>query len=179
MRNTLLMQNDFYDLSEYSNLKYGAWIHILAAVVGFITSFVNAHIWSPASTYYMVLVLVLFDFGTGVLVGIRSARGFETRKAKKILLTLCAYTACMFFAHNFAKHEPGLFWMPQTVLAPIVVINFLSFAKNCSLLGWLPEKVSQVLYKNIDRYKNPEPLINPTNETLPIPAESESAAVPA
>ena len=161
----LFIKNDFLNLTEYSNRKNAVLIDIGAALIGGLSSFVNAHIWFPEQTYYMVLALVAIDFITGVLVGHRSPVGFETRKAKKAIPTLIAYTGCMVFAHKFSV-EPGLFWMPQTVLLPIVVINFTSSVKNCSLLGWLPTSIADVLYKNIDKYKNPENLNNPTNEEV-------------
>lgn len=149
-----MLSNDFIHLSG-SNRKYSAWVDSAAFVAGAMTAFVNAHVWNPASTYYCVLLLVCADFVTGVWVGHRSASGIETRKAKKVLGTLFFYTAFMLFAHQFAKAEPVLFWLPQAVLAPIVVINFTSMIKNASLLGFIPEKISELLYKNIDKYKNP------------------------
>ena len=150
-----MVRNDFIDLTIYSNRKHAALIDATAFLMGALTAFVDTHIWSPASTYYCVLFLVLADFASGVWVGHRSPTGIETRKAKKVLGSLVYYTAFMLFAHQFSKGEPALFWMPQAVLAPIVVINFTSLIKNASLLGFLPASIAEWLYKNIDKYKNP------------------------
>lgn len=166
----MILKNDFIDLTTPTNRKYAGWVDLAAFVMGGLTAFVDAHIWSPATTYFCVLALVMLDFISGVWVGHRSPAGIETRKAKKVLGTLVAYTAFMFFAHKFSRSEPSLFWMPQAVLAPIVVINFGSLIKNASLLGFLPEKIAEWLYKNIDKYKNPN-----QNET-PVYPETANLA---
>lgn len=166
----MILKNDFIDLTTPSNRKYAGWVELTAFVLAGLTSFIESYVWSPASTYYCIGALVLADYATGIWVGIRSPVGFETRKAKKILMTLVFYTSFMAFAHNFAAHEPSLFWMPQAVLAPIVVINFTSLIKNASLLGFLPEKIAEWLYKNIDKYKNPN-----QNET-PVYPETANLA---
>lgn len=133
--------------------KYWFLLDSIAAAAGVVTATVQGFIWEPAITYYVVILLVVVDFLTGVSVAIK-ANNVETRKAMRLVYKILAYTLIMVVAHNIGRSEPALFWLPQAVVTPIVLILLMSTIKNLSLLNVLPAHVAKFLYNSLDKYKN-------------------------
>lgn len=145
---------EFFQITN-SPRRFGILTNCLTFILGGVLSFINHYIWYPAEAYLIVMLLVFCDFGTGIWYAYQQNK-LETRKAKKVLASLLAYTIIMFFAHQLAKYDLYLKWLPEAVFFPIVIINLTSLTKNLSLLGFIPEKISTIFYEKIDRYKNPE-----------------------
>lgn len=146
-------------------------IELLAVVIAGITGFVEAHVWSPAYTYYLLLVLVVLDVVTNNLVN------NEPLKPRKLALRLVGYTAILAFAHGFGEHEKGLFFLTQLVLAPFVLIHMRRLIIAFGKLGLVDKDVADLLQRKItrqaEREDEPAAAPEPAPEAAPV-AESLS-----
>lgn len=161
------MKRDLLELFNELGLIIGTgrrhWFLIDASATGLgatVWLFTQRYFWHSPEALLLIILLTAADFATGVWISIRR-KNTETRRAKRGLYTIVALAGVLFFAHQFAKHEPDMFgWLPTAVYFPMVVIQLSSLVKNLSLLGYIPTKIANALWERLDAYKNPEP---PTN----------------
>ncbi|MBX3103203.1 MAG: phage holin family protein [Bacteroidetes bacterium] len=127
----------------------------LAGLWAWLNAGVDTYIWHPSVTYYLMLTILVADFGTGSWLAWRQGR-FETRKALRSVWKLVTYTFLLALAHNLGKTERMFSWLPEAVLFPMIILLLLSMLKNMSLLGWIEPHLAAILYRKIDTYKNPD-----------------------
>lgn len=111
----------------------------MAATALAVSQFVEVHVWSPAYTYFMVMLLVVLDVLTDLVLNQR------TWRPRILLLILPAYTVVMAFAHTFGKNELALNWLPQGVILLIVVIHLRRLVRNFSRLHLMDGDLAKVL----------------------------------
>lgn len=146
-------------------------LEILAVGLAGAGSFVEVHIWSPAYTYYLLLVLVVLDVLTNnYLLGRRLV-------PRNLVLRLLAYTVVLGFAHGFAEHEKGLFFLSQLALAPFVIVHLRRLIVAFGKLDLVDREVSDLLQKRIARAAEqaeeaapPAPLPEPVPAPATLPA---------
>ena len=146
------MADELRSLLE-ADRKGAGWWDVASAGAGMLLYFIGQHIWSPAEGYLLLALLLGADFVSAALLAWRNGT-FETRKALRVTYKLVAYTVLLFFAHNLAKYESTLAFLPQAVFLPLVLMLLLSLIKNLSLLGYLPVALAEILYRKIDVFKN-------------------------
>jgi uncharacterized membrane protein YfhO len=151
------------------------WPELVAAGCVALSQFVEVHIWSPAYSYFLVMLLVVLDVLTDLVLSQRPWR------PKVLLLILPAYTVIMAFAHSFGKNEVALSWLPQAVIVLIVLIHLRRLIRNFSKLHLMDGDVATVLDAKLSRRiekvdAEPEPAA-PGTETTQEPVSDE--AVPA
>jgi hypothetical protein len=151
-------------------------IELVAVVLAGISGFIEAHVWSPAYTYYLLLVLVVLDVLTNNLV---EKKPFN---AKALAWRLVGYTAILAFAHGFGEHEKGLFFLTQLVLAPFVLIHLRRLIIAFGKLGLVDKDVADLLQRKITRQAEREdelaaaPEATPAEATLSEPVTAEPVA---
>ena len=120
-------------------------VELSAVVLAGVSGFVEGHIWSPAYTYYLLLVLVVLDVVTNNLV--------EGKRPvpKNLVLRLLAYTVLLGFAHGFAEHEKGLFFLSQLAMAPFVIVHMRRLIISFGKLDLVDRDVADLLQKRITR----------------------------
>lgn len=118
---------------------------LLAVLAAGLSGFVETHIWSPAYSYYLLLVLVVLD------VLINNYLKGQPLRARRLGLRLLGYTVILAFAHGFSKGEPGLFFLSQLALAPFVIIHLRSLIIALGKLGWVDPEVAALLETRIRR----------------------------
>lgn len=118
-------------------------VELSAAVLAGFSSFVEIHIWSPAYTYFMLLFLVVVD------VTVNNHIKGQRHRPKIMLLILLAYTLVLAFANAFGKHEVGLIWLPQVVLAPFVIGHLRRLIRNFGKLSLMEEDTAALLSTNL------------------------------
>lgn len=147
-------------------------VEIGAVALAGVSGFVEAHIWSPAYTYYLLLVLVVLDVLTNNLVEKQPFR------AKKLAWRLVGYTALLAFAHGFGEHEKGLFFLTQLVLAPFVLIHLRRLIIAFGKLGLVDSDVAELLQRRItrqaEREDEPTPDATPAGVASPEPVAAAS-----
>ncbi len=136
-------------------------IELGAVTAAGISGFIEAHVWSPAYTYYLLLVLVVLDVLTNNLV---EKKPFKPRQ---LALRLVGYTALLAFAHGFGEHEKGLFFLTQLVLAPFVLIHLRRLIIAFGKLGLVDNDVADLLQRRITRKAESEETLAP--EVVPTP----------
>ena len=138
-------------------------IELLAVAVAGVTGFVEAHVWSPAYTYYLLLVLVVLDVVTNNMLN------HEPLKPRKLALRLVGYTTILAFAHGFGEHEKGLFFLTQLVLAPFVLIHLRRLIIAFGKLGLVDKDAADLLERKMTRQAE--------REDDPVPPAPEAAPV--
>jgi hypothetical protein len=146
-------------------------IELLAVVMAGVTGFVEAHVWSPAYTYYLLLVLVVLDVVTNNMLN------NEPLKPRKLVLRLAGYTAILAFAHGFGEHEKGLFFLTQLVLAPFVLIHLRRVIIAFGRLGLVEPAVANLLERKITHQAEREDELAAVPEAAPVaePVPTEAA----
>jgi hypothetical protein len=120
-------------------------IEVCAVGVAGISGFVEGHIWSPAYSYYLLLVLVVLDLLTN---------NFLLNKPlvpRNLVFRLLAYTLILAFAHGFSEHEKGLFFLSQLAIAPFVIVHMRRLIITFGKLGLVDTEVSHLLETRIKR----------------------------
>ena len=141
-------------------------VELVAVSLAGLGGFVEAHIWSPAYTYYLLLALVVLDVLTNNLLQKKPLR------PKLLAGRLAGYTAVLAFAHGFGEHEKGLFFLTQLVLAPFVLIHLRRLIIAFGKLGLVDSDVADLLQRRITHQAEreeapatPEPV--PTEAAVP------------
>jgi hypothetical protein len=146
------------------------FVQLVAIAAAGLSGFVEKHIWSPAYSYYMLLVLVVLDVLTNNLVEGKPLR------PRNLALRILGYTVLMSFAHGFGEHEKGLFFIPQLVLAPFVLVHMRRLIISLGKLGWVDSGVADLLSKRITaRAEAPEAPV-PAPEATPEPTPEPEPA---
>ena len=140
-------------------MRYTPVIELAAAVLAGFSSFVEVHIWSPSYTYFLLLLLVVLDSA------LRNKLQKRVPRPLHMLIILVAYTLVLAFAHGFGGHEIGLRWLPQVVLAPLVIFHLRRLIVNLSKLDLMDEDVATLLSVKIGkRAEEPAPPAPPVEE---------------
>ncbi len=150
-------------------------VELSAVTLAGLSGFIEAHVWSPAYTYYLLLVLVVLDVLTNNVVNKQPLR------PRRLALRLAGYTVVLALAHGFAAHEPGLVWLSQLVLAPFVIVHLrrliIAFGKLELVDGDVAELLSRRITARADRAAEAD--AGPTPEAAPVgaaPPEPVAAA---
>jgi|GEM_PF-2525683 len=141
-------------------------VELVAVGLAGCTSFVERHIWTPAYTYYLLLVLVVLDVLTNNLVQGKPLR------PRQLLLRLAGYTVILALAHGFAAHEPGLMWLAQLVLAPFVIVHMRRLIISLGKLDLVDSDVADLLGRRLTKRaerEEEEPTPQPATEAAPEP----------
>lgn len=139
-------------------------VQLAAIGLAGVSSFIEKHVWSPAYTYYLLLVLVVLDVLTNNVVAGKRLR------PRNLALRLVGYTLLMAFAHGFGEHEKGLFFIPQLVLAPFVLVHMRRLIISLGKLDLVDSDVAELLSKRIKTQaeaETPVPAPEPTPEPTP------------
>lgn len=128
-------------------LAFPTW-QVLAGLAAVVAGFVDAFIWSPAISYFALVLLLLTD--TVLTDTVRRA----PFRPIWIALQLVAYTFVLALAHTFGKHEPLLSWLPHLVFAGIVGFHFLSLLKALGKLHLMREELTDLLSVKLTRKFN-------------------------
>lgn len=151
-------------------------VELSAVSLAGLSSFVETHIWTPAYTYYLLLVLVVLDVLTNNLVQNKPLR------PRNLAARLVGYTVILSLAHGFGEHEKGLFFLTQLVLAPFVLVHMRRLIISLGKLDLVDSDVADLLSRRISRQAEREPDLSPEAEPTPtVGAEAapEPVATPA
>jgi hypothetical protein len=149
-----------------STARFLNWEFMAVCLAG-VSGFVEGHIWSPAYTYYLLLVLVVLDVLTNNLL-----EG-KPLVPRNLLFRLFAYTVILAFAHGFSEHEKGLFFLSQLAMAPFVIVHLRRLIIAFGKLGLVDKDVAHLLETRIKR------AADQAAEVAPAAPAPEPAADPA
>jgi len=140
------------------------FVQLVAVVAAGVSGFIEKHVWSPAYTYYLLLVLVVLDVLTNNVVEGKRLR------PRNLALRMVGYTLVLAFAHGFGQHEKGLFFLTQLVIAPFVLVHMRRLIISLGKLGLVDSDVAELLSKRITtraEVETPVPEPEPTTEPEP------------
>lgn len=130
---------------------------------------IELYVWHSAPVLFAVIAMIIADFITGVWIALRNNK-FETNKAMRGVVKLAVYPFLLSIAFNLGKNENILSFLPNVVIFPMCVILILSVIKNLSILGFVDNRLANILYNNIDKYKN-------ENITLPADTNTDDTTI--
>jgi len=136
-------------------------VELGAVTLAGVSAFIEAHVWSPAYTYYLLLVLVVLDVLTNNLLNKKPLR------PQVLALRLAGYTVVLALAHGFAAHEPGLVWLAQLVLAPFVIVHLRRLIIAFGKLELVDGDVAALLSRRITAREERAAEALPTPEAAP------------
>lgn len=140
---------------------YQVFIHAVGILLGALYGFIDSHIWSPAEAYLLVMSLVLLDFGTGLLFALRTSK-FCKQKAQRVVFTMIAYTALLFYTFQFSKLGGILPLLTHVVFVPMVIVTMISLVKNFRRLGWISANMALTINQKLDhKLSDNEPNLQP------------------
>ena len=139
----------------------GAFSIALASMVASIELWV----WSPFYSLVIYFVVLVADFVSGVMVGVKKRNeGFLTQKAQRLPVILIGHLILLGVFYNLGKinHDLGIQGLnnvvfdgaARTAYFYVIGINLVSFIKNLVLLGALKGKAGEFLTKYVDTQKN-------------------------
>lgn len=144
-------------------------VQLAAIGIAGLSGFIEKHVWSPAYTYYLLLVLVVLDVLTNNVV-----QGKRLRP-RNLALRLVGYTLILALAHGFGEHEKGLFFLTQLVLAPFVLVHMRRLIISLGKLGMVDSDVADLLSKRITAKTEAEPPVAATEPELTPQPEPAAA----
>ena len=146
-------------------------VELSAVSLAGVSAFVENNIWTPAYTYYLLLVLVVLDVLTNNLV-----QGKRLRP-RNLALRLVGYTVILALAHGFGEHEKGLFFLTQLVLAPFVLVHMRRLIVSLGKLDLVDSDVAELLSRRITRQAERDDVPSaPEAEAEPTPTPEAAPA---
>ena len=127
-------------------------IFLPSMILGFICSYFLEITMQNAEQYLAVATLVFADGFFGIIAGIKR-EGFKTYKAIKILKTLIFWVLILTLILVIEKSIPGVGWLSETMLMPLVIFQLISVIKNASMSGFIKANVLNKILDRIDRHK--------------------------
>lgn len=105
-----------------------------------------------AEQYLAIVAVVFVDGFFGVWAGSKK-KGFQTRKALKVLKTLFAWVMILSALLMVEKGFQGTFWLSETFCAPFIVFQLISALKNANTVGVINNSVLSQILAKIDQHK--------------------------
>jgi len=159
----MLPAGDFYAHSKIL-------LHAIGIAIGFLYGFIDTHIWTPAESYFLVMSLVLVDFGTGILYAYRTGT-YCHQKAREAIFTIGAYTILLFYAFQFSKQGGIMPVLTHIVFVPMVLVTLVSVVQNFLKLGWIKKELALLVNHKINSNLKTDEKIS-----MPEPADRELVA---
>ena len=122
----------------------------LTGVLTLIASFVEEWIWPDVNAVYILLAILVGDWITGMVRGIRSEEGFKTNLALRIFPKIAVYGLIL---SGVQKGFPDM--VESVFYSGIIGITLISLVKNAAAIGWIKGEVAVFLKKYVDKHKNP------------------------
>ena len=124
----------------------------IGALVGALDERIEAWVWSPSATWWVLVAVLVLDFVTGAKIAWQRG-AFRIKKTWLTGYKLVGQTLFIAFAHHLGKHDPSFQYLPSIVIFPLIGFQLLSLGKNMAILGWIPMEFVKQLYKKIDPEK--------------------------
>lgn len=102
--------------------------------------------------YLSVISLIFADGFFGIMAGIKR-EGFKTYKAIKILKTLVFWVIFLTVILGIEQSFKELFWLSETIIAPLIVFQLMSTLKNASMAGFIKSGEINKILDKIDKHK--------------------------
>ncbi len=167
-------------MSSVANLPRppaGPWMEAGAAVVGGLTycvhglpKFVEAYIWSPSTTYFILLLVVILDAAGRAYL----ANHTLWKAAKAAGLLMGGYTLILTIAY-WLRAEPSMMWLRFVVLPPAIAYELRSLIRTLRALRMMNADTADLLTTNITR--KVQPAEDAPAEPEPVPAPEPTPAV--
>lgn len=171
------MHNHFLGFKSISDLtasvigtkvKALALMDVLLALVATslsIIPFIEQWIWSPAYSLVFYFIILIGDFISGLAVGvIKRKEGFLTQKAQRLPIIMVCHLILLGVAYNLGRvnNDLGVASIgvaifdsaARVIYFYVIGVNFFSFIKNITLLGYLKGEIGTFIMKYIDKQKN-------------------------
>jgi phage-related holin len=136
---------------KFDNLIY-IYSSSISLIFAFICSYFLQITLQNTEQYLAIISLIFADGFFGIIAGIKK-EGFKTYKAIKILKNLVFWIIILTVILGIEQSFKELFWLSETIIAPLIVFQLISTLKNASMSGFIKsEEINKILDK-IDKHK--------------------------
>lgn len=137
---------DFFN-NVFVNKSMLVFSGFLAALLGTLDIFIEAHVYSPAKAIYVLFAATIFDIMLGISVAVRDKKfdAYKLNRAWARLVTQIAIVALLH--HTDLVWEMVNDWMVNTLLLAFVLATIWSSFKNAYSLGWIQPATYLMLEK--------------------------------
>ena len=102
--------------------------------------------------YQILFILVVIDFVTGFLCGVKM-RCVSSRKASRTAIKLLVYILLVISAHQLTRYAGYLIWLEEFLVIYLAITEMLSIIENAHKLGvpvpeWVVEKLEGYLQRH-------------------------------
>ncbi len=102
---------------------------------------------------FLSVGFVIFADGFfGIWAGTKR-EGFQTKKALKVLKTLCFWIVMLASILTIEKGFKGTSWLSETIIAPFLIFQLISVLKNASMVGIVQNELLTQILDRLDKHK--------------------------
>lgn len=136
---------------------------LLSTVFGTLASLFEEYLGMNIAVYIGLIVLIIFEFYTGIKASIRKGKKIESSRLPRIVIKVGVYTILLGLSNLFALHigptkvfnsEFNVYsWLYYIILNVVILQMFISVFENLSRLGF-PEynKLFRFLEKKLNKW---------------------------
>lgn len=118
---------------------------VFTSFLATLTAFIQAHIWQTPQGFYFWIMLLCFDFLTGIAVAIKN-KVFGSRKLPRIAVQMVGGILLLWASNGVAVNISLAFFLPNIVYAVLVSQLFISLVENLSNLGvGIPKELKEFI----------------------------------
>lgn len=109
---------------------------------------------------FLSVGFVIFADGFfGIWAGTKR-EGFQTKKALKVLKTLCFWVVMLAAILTIEKGFKGTSWLSETIMAPFLIFQLISVLKNASMVGIVQNELLTQILDRLDKHKGERDVTN-------------------
>ena len=124
-------------------------LNSLATTLISIPAFIADWIWPDPKAVAILAAVLIADWITGMVRGIKSDAGFQSNLALRIFPKIAVYGIILAGINSgFGATLGTIFY------SGITGITLVSLVKNAASIGWIKGEVAEFLKKHVDRHKN-------------------------
>jgi len=138
-------------------------INTVFAILTAISAFISNYMWDTPQALYVLWLLMLCDFITGVIKSVKN-KNFSSWRMPRMLVQLVATTILLAFAFNIAKHSIFFAIIPSILIGGFYGTYIVSLMENMSEIGWLNPSITSLIKKRFGIKALEKRVINNDNE---------------
>lgn len=125
----------------------------ILSLVTFLITYFKGVVFDNSNMFMSIFLVLTADWIFGTIKGVKE-EGFVTWKALKFVWYYASYSLFLLLGISIEKAFPGVFFMAEVLMIPIITFTLISAVKNASLAGFLPKALQLQILDKIDGYKN-------------------------
>jgi hypothetical protein len=123
-------------------------VAVISGIIGTFVSFSQDWIFDDSKTLAFVFLILITDWITGMVRGIKSEEGFKTAKALRIFPIITIHTIMLSTINHFLGGTAA-----YAFSFAVISVTIVSVLKNAVVLRWVDSDLAHRVLENIDKHK--------------------------